>query len=66
MNTVTVTYPTPKLNTSCTQEEADQIVLLYVNDDDLEDYEINELGHVYGLSDGRALVITLDWQIYFE
>jgi len=43
-----------------TMEQADEMVLFSQYSDLVEDYEFNELGHVYTLVDGTAIVVSED------
>lgn len=47
-----------------TQEEADQMVQELNYSDYVEDYEENELGHVYTLTHGESLVVSPDGTVY--
>lgn len=44
--------------TTISQEQADEMIFDSAFGDLVEDYELNELGHVYTLTDGSAVVIT--------
>jgi hypothetical protein len=45
--------------------QADEVVRRLGLDEEVEDYELNELGHVYTLYDGRALVVKHDGTYYY-